>query len=102
MRKMGLPGRATVPLLSSHACAIPGIMAARTLESRSDRLAVMMVAPLTQCSARLPVYAILIAAFVPSSIILGFLNLQGLVLFSLYTLGMLSALIMSYAMRKQY
>ena len=72
MRKMGLPGRATVPLLSSHACAIPGIMAARTLESRSDRLAVMMVAPLTQCSARLPVYAILIAAFVPSSIILGF------------------------------
>ncbi|MEE2923375.1 MAG: ferrous iron transporter B [bacterium] len=100
MRKMGLPGRATVPLLSSHACAIPGIMAARTLESRSDRLAVMMVAPLTQCSARLPVYAILIAAFVPSSFLFGFLNLQGLVLFSLYTLGMLSALIMSYAMRK--
>ena len=100
MRKMGLPGRATVPLLSSHACAIPGIMAARTLESRSDRLAVMMVAPLTQCSARLPVYAILIAAFVPSSFLFGFLNLQGLVLFSLYTLGILSALIMSYAMRK--
>ncbi len=100
MRKIGLPGRATVPLLSSHACAIPGIMAARTLESRSDRLAVMMVAPLTQCSARLPVYAILIAAFVPSSSLLGFLNLQGLVLFSLYALGIMSALIMSYAMRK--
>ena len=100
MRKMGLPGRATVPLLSSHACAIPGIMAARTLESRSDRLAVMMVAPLTQCSARLPVYAILIAAFVPSSIILGFLNLQGLILFGLYALGIISALLMSYAMRK--
>lgn len=100
MRRLGLPGRATVPLLSSHACAIPGIMAARTLENRSDRLAVMLVAPLTQCSARLPVFAILIAAFVPSIHIVGILNLQGLVLFGLYAMGIAGAFLMAFVLRK--
>lgn len=100
MRRLGLPGRATVPLLSSHACAVPGIMAARTLDNRSDRLAVMLVAPLTQCSARLPVFAILIAAFIPAQSVFGVFNLQGLILFALYLLGIIAAFFMAFILRK--
>ena len=92
MSKVGLSGKAFIPLLSSHACAIPGIMAARTIENRKDRLTTIMVAPLTTCSARLPVYALLIAAFIPHETVFGFMNLQGVVLFALYVLGIFTAL----------
>ncbi len=91
MGKVGLSGRAFIPLLSSFACAIPGIMAARTIPSARDRLATIMIAPLMTCSARLPVYALLIAAFIPASGV-GLFNLQGLVLFALYLAGVLAAM----------
>ena len=83
MGKVGLSGRAFIPLLSSFACAIPGIMATRTIPSSRDRLATIMIAPLMTCSARLPVYALLIGAFIPQRTV-GIFNLRGLVLFALY------------------
>ena len=83
MGKVGLSGRAFIPLLSSFACAIPGIMATRTITNWKDRLATIMVAPLMTCSARLPVYALLIGAFVPNRAV-GIFNLRGLTLFGLY------------------
>ncbi len=83
MGRVGLSGRAFIPLLSSFACAIPGIMATRTIPNLRDRLATIMIAPLMTCSARLPVYALLIAAFIPRRAV-GPFNLQGLVLFALY------------------
>lgn len=96
MSKVGLHGRSFVPLLSSFACAIPGIMAARTIASRRDRLTTILVAPLITCSARLPVYALLIAAFVPRGKVLGGLvSAQGLALMSLYLLGVVGALTMA-------
>jgi ferrous iron transport protein B len=91
MGKVGLSGRAFIPLLSSFACAIPGIMAARTIPSPRDRLATIMIAPLMTCSARLPVYALLIGAFIPRRTV-GVFNLQGLVLFALYGTGVLAAM----------
>jgi ferrous iron transport protein B len=91
MGKVGLSGRAFIPLLSSFACAIPGIMAARTIPSPRDRLATIMIAPLMTCSARLPVYALLIGAFIPRRAV-GIFNLQGLVLFVLYGAGVLAAM----------
>lgn len=99
MGGVGLSGRAFIPLLSSFACAIPGIMATRTIPSRRDRLATIMVAPLMTCSARLPVYALLIAAFIPASDI-GPFNLQGLVLFSLYVAGIVSALAVAWVAKR--
>jgi len=106
MGKVGLSGRAFIPLLSSFACAIPGIMAARTIPSPRDRLATIMIAPLMTCSARLPVYALLISAFIPRRAV-GIFNLQGLVLFALYGAGVLAAmavaLVLKYTMmRGQY
>jgi len=106
MGKVGLSGRAFIPLLSSFACAIPGIMAARTIPSPRDRLATIMIAPLMTCSARLPVYALLISAFIPRRSV-GMFNLQGLVLFVLYGAGVLAAmavaLVLKYTMmRGQY
>ena len=98
MRPLGLNGKSVVPLLSSVACAIPGIMAARTISSKKERLITILVAPLMSCSARIPVYTLLIALVIPSKIIFGFINLQGLVLFALYALGLVSALIMSVVM----
>jgi ferrous iron transport protein B len=80
----GLHGRAFIPLLSSFACAIPGIMAARVIDNKRDRLTTIMVAPLTTCSARIPVYTLVIAAFIPNTIVWGFASLQGLVMFGLY------------------
>lgn len=102
MRKIGLPGKAVIPLLSSHACAIPGIMSTRVIESYRERLITMMVIPLTTCSARLPVYAVLIGALIPNIPVLGleFLRLPGLILFGLYMLGFVSALIMSIIFKK--
>ena len=99
MGKVGLSGRAFIPLLSSFACAIPGIMAARTIPNWRDRLATIMVAPLMTCSARLPVYALLIAAFVPSRDV-GPFNLQGVTLFGLYLAGVLSAMAVAWALKR--
>jgi len=95
----GLTGRSFIPLLSSFACAIPGIMAARTIQDPRDRLATILVAPLMTCSARLPIYALLIAAFIPQQTVWGWFNLQGLVLFALYAVGIASALLVAYVMK---
>ncbi len=92
MGSVGLSGRAFIPLLSSFACAIPGVMAARTIQNPRDRLVTIMIAPLMTCSARLPVYALVIAAFIPSRKLAGGINLQGLVLFLLYAAGIVSAM----------
>ena len=96
----GLSGKSFIPMLSSFACAIPGILATRTIENRKHRFITIMVAPLMTCSARLPVYAIMIAAFIPHKIYLGFLNLQGIVLTLLYLLGIFVAIIVSYILKK--
>lgn len=102
MRKMGLPGKAVIPLLSSHACAIPGILATRVIDNYRERLMTMMVIPLTTCSARLPVYAVLIGALIPDTALWGlsWVRLPGLVLFSLYLLGFVSAMISSLVFKK--
>jgi ferrous iron transport protein B len=100
MGRVGLHGRAFIPLLSSYACAIPGIMATRTIESKRDRLTTILVAPLTTCSARLPVYTLLIAAFIPNKSVLGPLKLQGLVMLGLYLAGIFAALGMAVVFRK--
>ncbi|QTD47037.1 ferrous iron transporter B [Ottowia testudinis] len=99
MGRVGLSGRSFIPLLSSFACAVPGIMATRTITHWRDRLVTIMIAPLMTCSARLPVYALLIAAFIPQRSVGGWFNLQGLVLFALYAAGILSALAMAWAYR---
>ena len=96
----GLHGRAFIPLLSSFACAIPGIMAARVIDSRRDRLATIMVAPLMTCSARIPVYTLIISAFVERKTVWGVFNLQGLVMFGLYAAGVFSALAVAFVMRR--
>ncbi len=95
----GMSGRSFIPLLSSFACAIPGIMAARTISDPRDRLVTILVAPLMTCSARLPVYALLIGAFIPQRTVWGVFNLQGVTLFALYVAGILSALGVAYAMK---
>lgn len=100
MGGVGLHGRAFIPLLSSFACAIPGIMSARTIGSPRDRLTTILVAPLTTCSARLPVYALLIAAFIPNTDVLGPLKLQGLVMFGLYLAGGIAPLAVAYVFRR--
>jgi len=92
----GLHGRAFIPLLSSFACAIPGIMATRVIDSRRDRLTTILVAPLMTCSARIPVYTLIISAFIPATDIWGFVSLQGLVMFGLYAAGIASALAVSF------
>lgn len=99
MGRVGLSGRAFIPLLSSFACAIPGIMATRTIPSSRDRLATIMIAPLMTCSARLPVYALLIGAFIPQRAV-GIFNLRGLVLFALYVAGVASALLVALALKR--
>ena len=101
MGKVGLSGRAFIPLLSSFACAIPGIMATRTIPNGRDRLATIMVAPLMTCSARLPLYALLIGAFVPARNI-GIFNLQGLTLFGLYVAGIFSAMAVAWLFKKTW
>jgi ferrous iron transport protein B len=99
MGSVGLSGRAFIPLLSSHACAIPGIMATRTIPNWRDRLTTIMIAPLMTCSARLPVYGLLIAALIPARAV-GPFNLQGLVLFILYAAGIVSALVVAFVMKQ--
>ncbi|APJ03240.1 ferrous iron transport protein B [Silvanigrella aquatica] len=100
MGGVGLHGKAFIPLLSSFACAIPGIMSARTIENRKDRLITILISPLMTCSARLPVYTLIIAAFVPSVTIWGFANSQGLVMFGLYAAGILFALAVAFVLKK--
>jgi ferrous iron transport protein B len=95
----GLHGRAFIPLLSSFACAIPGIMSARVIDNKRDRLTTILVAPLTTCSARIPVYTLIIAAFIPPRDVYG-MNLQGLVMFGLYAAGISSALIVAFVIRR--
>ena len=92
----GLHGRAFIPLLSSFACAIPGIMATRVIDNRRDRLTTILVAPLMTCSARIPVYTLIISAFIPDRQVWGFVGLQGLVMFGLYAAGIFSALGVSF------
>ncbi|HLL94993.1 MAG TPA: ferrous iron transport protein B, partial [Spirosoma sp.] len=99
MRKFGLNGRSVVPLISGVACAVPAIMATRSIGTRRDRLITILVTPLMSCSARLPIYTILIALVVPSQRVLGLFNLQGLALMSLYLLGLISALLSAYVLK---
>jgi ferrous iron transport protein B len=99
MGMAGLSGRSFIPLLSSFACAIPGVMATRSITSWRDRLVTIMIAPLMTCSARLPVYALLIGAFVPHRQVLGWFNLQGVVLFSLYLAGIVSAMAVAWTFK---
>ncbi|MBC8006848.1 MAG: ferrous iron transporter B [Prolixibacteraceae bacterium] len=99
MSSVGLSGRSFIPLLSSFACAVPGIMATRSIANWRDRLTTIMIAPLTTCSARLPVYALIIGAFIPAKTVLGFLNLQGVVLFVLYLAGIVSAMAVAWVMK---
>ncbi|MBK5919488.1 ferrous iron transport protein B [Rhodothalassium salexigens] len=99
MAGVGLNGRAFIPLLSSFACAIPGIMAARTIDHPRDRLTTILIAPLMTCSARLPVYALIIAAFIPDRQLGGMVNLQGVVMFGLYLAGVVSALVIAFILK---
>ena len=98
----GLHGRAFIPLLSSFACAIPGIMSTRVIDNKRDRLTTIMVAPLMTCSARIPVYTLIISAFIPNRSVLGFLSLPGLVMFGLYATGIVSALGVSFITRRLF
>jgi ferrous iron transport protein B len=100
MGSVGLSGRAFIPLLSSFACAIPGIMATRTIQNPRDRLATIMIAPLMTCSARLPVYALIIGAFIPRRVLWGGLELQGVVLFALYVLGVAGAMAVAFVLKR--
>ncbi len=95
----GLHGRAFIPLLSSFACAIPGIMATRVIDNRRDRLTTILIAPLMTCSARIPVYTLIISAFIPARSVFGWINLQGLVMFGLYAAGIASALGVSFLIK---
>jgi ferrous iron transport protein B len=100
MSKVGLHGKSFIPMLSSFACAIPGIMSTRTIESPKDRLVTILVAPLMSCSARLPVYTLLIAACIPNLTVLGFLKLPALTMLSMYLLGIVVALLMAWLFKK--
>jgi ferrous iron transport protein B len=100
MGGVGLSGRSFIPLLSSFACAIPGIMAARTIANPRDRLVTILIAPMMTCSARLPVYALLIGAFIPQRAVWGGFELQGLVLFALYVAGILGALLVAWVLKR--
>jgi ferrous iron transport protein B len=100
MSKVGLHGKSFIPMLSSYACAIPGIMATRTIETPKDRLVTILVAPLMSCSARLPIYTLLIAACIPDLKVLGFLKLQGLTMLAMYLLGTVVALLMACLFKK--
>lgn len=100
MSRFGLHGKAFLPLMSSFACAIPGIMATRTIENRRDRLATIMIAPFMSCSARLPVYALMIAAFFSGRTVLGFISLGAILMLAMYTLGITVAIIAAFVLKK--
>ena len=96
MRKVGLNGKSVMPMISGFACAVPAIMSARNIENRKERLLTILITPLMSCSARLPVYTILISLVIPKKLVLGFISLQGLVMMGLYMMGLVMALIVSY------
>lgn len=100
MRPLGLNGKSVVPLISSVACAIPGVMSARTISDWKERMITIMVAPLMSCSARIPVYTLLVSLVIPAKKLGGFVNVQGLVLFGLYALGTISALLVAVVLKK--
>jgi ferrous iron transport protein B len=100
MRRVGLHGKSFIPMLSGYACAVPGIMATRTIENPKDRLATIMVVPLMSCSARLPIYTLLIGSFVPPVAVLGGFGLQGATMLAMYLLGTLSALLVAALFRR--
>jgi ferrous iron transport protein B len=100
MARAGLPGRAFIPLMSSFACAIPGIMAARTIGSRRDRMTTILIAPFMSCSARLPVYTLMIGNFVPDQKVFGFLSLRAATMFSMYVLGILGAMAAAFVFKR--
>ncbi|MEO7522568.1 MAG: ferrous iron transport protein B [Ferruginibacter sp.] len=99
MRKVGLNGKSVMPMISGFACAVPAIMSARNIENKKERLLTIMITPLMSCSARLPVYTILIALVIPSKLYFGFLSLQGLVMMALYLLGTVMALVVAWVMK---
>lgn len=99
MRKVGLNGKSVMPMISGFACAVPAIMSARNIENRKERLLTIMITPLMSCSARLPVFTILIALVIPSDKVFGFFSLQGLVMMGLYVLGLIVALLVAYIMK---
>src|SRR5690606_12644425 len=96
MRSVGLNGKSVMPMISGFACAIPAVMSARSIENRKERLLTILITPLMSCSARLPVYAILIGLVIPNTYLFGFIGLQGLVMLGLYLLGFVMALVVSY------
>src|SRR5262245_65392372 len=96
MRSVGLNGKSVMPMISGFACAVPAIMSTRNIENRKERLLTILITPLMSCSARLPVYTILIGLVIPNEYLLGFIGLQGLVMLGLYLSGLLMALIVSY------
>ena len=100
MRRVGLHGRSFIPLLSGYACAVPAIMSTRTIEEPKDRLATIMVVPLISCSARLPIYTLLIAAFVPSVAVFGLFDLRGVTLLAMYLLGTVTALLVAFFFKR--
>jgi ferrous iron transport protein B len=100
MRRFGLPGKAVIPLLSSHACNIPGIMSTRILDNPKERLITMMVIPLTTCSARIPVYVMLIGALAPADKVFGIFNTAGVILFGLYVFSMFMTFVMAFVFKK--
>ena len=99
MRPLGLNGKSIVPLISSLACAIPGVMSTRTISNWKERLITILIAPLMSCSARIPVYTLLIALVIPERYVMGFINVQGLVLFGLYLLGIIGALLTAFVLK---
>jgi ferrous iron transport protein B len=99
MRKVGLNGKSVMPMISGFACAVPAIMSARNIENKKERLLTIMITPLMSCSARLPVYTILIALVIPSKVYFGFLSLQGLVMMALYLMGTVMALVVAWVMK---
>ncbi len=102
LSRVGLSGRSFIPMLSSFACAIPGVMATRTIEDRRDRFTTMLIAPLMSCSARLPVYTLLIGAFIPERKVVGFIGLQGLTLFAMYLVGVVVAIPVALILKKTF
>ncbi|HEX2184418.1 MAG TPA: nucleoside recognition domain-containing protein [Chloroflexota bacterium] len=100
MRSVGLHGKSFIPLLSGYACAVPGVMSTRTIENPKDRLATIMVLPLMSCSARIPVYTLLIGAFIPPVAVAGVFNLRGVTLLAMYLLGTVTALAMAALLKK--
>lgn len=99
MTRVGLQGKSFIPLLSAYACAVPAILATRTIESKRDRIATIFIAPFMTCSARLPVYTLVIAAFIPDRLVFGFLSMRALTMLSLYIIGFLAAIATAFVLK---